>query len=196
MKAGPAFKSGPDAVFPDAAKAAGAHGKVIVRGIIGADGRFGELQVAVSSKSDLLGASAIAAASASVFEPAKDAAGAPIGVPATMPFEFENAKTPGKGGGVLRYRCGQFARDEDWWKANWPAEKYSEFYYLTLGLSSIAKSRGTNGAMDIKKFVEANKDFGVRWQAVVEACRATPDKLFIDVFKPEGDWMRRLAERS
>lgn len=193
LKTTAVFKSGPRAEIPEAALAAGEFGKVTVSGIIGADGRFSELKVVDSSRSERLDAAALAAAAASVFEPARDAAGEPIAILARMPFEFTNAKSAGKGGGVLRYRCDQFARDYDWWYRTWPADKHDDFYFLVLGFSTIAKSQGANGRLDYEKFGSVNKDFDARWRAAVEACRAKPDRLFIDVFKPEGDMLKRMA---
>lgn len=193
IKVSPEFKSGPDPDVPEAARAAGEFGKVTVSGIIGTDGRFSETKVVVSSRSSLLDAAALAIANATVFEPAKDAAGVALTVPAQMPVEFSNAKTLGEGGGVLRYRCGQFARDYDWWFKTWPANKHDDFYFLVLGFSTLAKARAPNGSIDLKKFGAVNNDFDSRWKAAVEACRAAPDRLFIDVFKPEGDLLKGMA---
>jgi len=195
MKVAPSFRSGPDPDVPAAAQAAGEFGKVTISGIIGVDGHFSEAKVAVSSRSTLLDTTALAIANSTVFDPAKDENGAPLAISAQMPVEFSNAKTPGKGGGVLRYRCDQFARDYDWWFRTWPTGNHDDFYLLVLGFSTIAKARDRNGALDINKFASVNRDFESRWKSAVEACRAAPDRLFIDVFQPEGKLMRGMADK-
>jgi TonB family protein len=189
----PKFLSGPEADFPDAAKAAGEFGKVAVTGTIGTDGKMHDAKIAVSSKSPLLDASALTAANAAVFDPAHDAQGAAIAVPAKIPYEFSNAKSPGKGGGALRYKCDQFARDYDWWFKTWPAGAHDDFYLLVLGYSTLAQSRKADGSTDLSKFGSSNKDFEDRWKAAIEDCRKKPDSLFIDIFQPEGPFLRRLA---
>jgi TonB family protein len=197
VKVNPEFKSGPDSTIPEGARAAGEFGKVVISGIIGTDGRFSETRVVASSRSPLLDSTALGIANATLFEPAKDANGAPLAVPAQMPIDFSNAHTPGKGGGVLRYGCTQFARDYDWWFKTWPAgSRHDDFYLLVLGLSTIVRSRSPNGSIDMQRFGSVNRDFEVRWKAAVEACRASPDRLFIDVFKPEGDFMRGMARKG
>ena len=193
VKTPAAFKAGPKAEFPETARAAGEFGKVTVVGIIGADGRFRDLSVAESSRSPELDASALAAAAETIFEPARDERGEPLAVRAAMPFEFTNAKSPGKGGGALRYKCDQFARDYDWWFRMWPSDKHDDFYLLVLGITTIARSRSNDGSFDFSKFGSTNKDFDARWKAAVEACRSKPNRLFIDVFKPEGELLRRMA---
>jgi TonB family protein len=189
----PKFLSGPEAEFPDAAKAAGEFGKVAVSGTIGVDGKLHDAKVTLSSNSALLDASALTAANAAVFEPAHDAQGAAIAVPANIPYDFSNAKSPGKGGGALRYKCDQFVRDYDWWYKTWPADKHDDFYLMVLGYSSLAQSQHAGGGVDLSKFADSNEDFNSRWHKTVEECRKTPDKLFIDVIEPEGPFLRRLA---
>ncbi|WP_157216632.1 TonB family protein [Flavisphingomonas formosensis] len=193
MKAPPVFKSGPEAEFPEGAREAGEFGKAIVSGIVGADGRMTEASIALSTRSARLDAAALAAAQASLFDPARDAAGTAIAVPVRMPFEFSNAKGPGKGGGVLRYRCDQVVRDYDWWYATWPADAHDDFYLMTLGFSMIAKSRTAKGELDPSAMGKVNRDFDERWRAAVETCRKTPERLFIDVLKPEGELLRHLG---
>jgi TonB family protein len=183
----PKFLSGPEAEFPDAAKAAGEFGKVAITGTIDVDGRLHDPKVEVSSKSDLLDASALAAASAAVFEPAHDEQGAAVAKHARIPYDFSNAKTPGKGGGALRYRCDQFVRDYDWWFKTWPADKRDDFYLVVLGYNTIAAMRGNQFPAD------AAKNFESHWRATVEDCRKKPEKLFIDVIDPEGPLLRKLA---
>jgi len=63
---------------------------------------------------------------------------------------------------------------------------------MTVGLSVVMRIRGNNGSLD-PSALPKNDDFEARWNAAIEACRKTPGLLFVDVFKPEGDGLRRLA---
>lgn len=191
VKTRAAFKSGSIPEIPEAARAAGHFGKVRIVGIIGIDGRFSETTIATSSRSDILDTAALAAAQAAVFEPARDANGEPLAIRVVMPFEFSNAKSAGKGGGALRYKCDQFARDYDWWFKTWPADEKDDFYYLVLGLTTTAQLHA--GKLDASNVRATTEGFEARWKKAVKTCQAKPDKLFLDVFKPEGDMLRRLA---
>lgn len=185
----PKFVSGPEAEFPDAARAAGEFGKVVISGIIGVDGKLHDATVAVSSRSALLDAAALTAANAAVFEPAHDAQGAAIALPVQVPYDFSNAKSPGKGGGALRYKCDQFVRDYDWWYKTWPADKHDDFYSMVLGYDLAVSALRINS----DALAETAKSFDRHWRATVEACRKNQDKLFLDVIAPEGPLLRRLA---
>lgn len=187
VKISPEFRSGPEAIIPEAAKATGEHGKVIVAGIIGVDGHFSEVTVAVSSHSAVLDKVAVEIAGATVFDPAKDANHLPIAIFARMPVEFDNARSSEPPSGVQRYKCGQFAKDYRWWTSVWPQDKKDDFYLLVLGLSTMAKSRRPDGKIDMAAFASVNRDFDARWKAAVEECEKAPELLFVDVFKPEGD---------
>ncbi len=124
MKTPPRLTSGQaDDLFPDAARAQGVHGTVTVSGIVGRDGRVTQTVVTGSSRSDLLDATALSAASAARFEPARDAAGNPVAVRLSMDLEFNNG-LDGKRGGIGRYACGQFVRDQDWLHAHWPVGQH------------------------------------------------------------------------
>jgi len=182
----PKFLSGPEPIFPDAAKANGEFGKVVISGTIDVDGRVHDPKVEVSSKSDLLDASALTAATAAVFEPARDEHGAPIAKHVEIPYNFSNARGPGD---VLHYRCDQFVRDYDWWFKTWPLDKRDDFYSWVLGYDAIGYlARGdSDGA------INAAKNFDAHWRETMEACRKHPDKLFVDVIEPEGPILRRLA---
>lgn len=174
----------PDA--PAAARAAGAHGKVVVTGIIGSDGSVTQARIVTSSRSDLLDAAALDRVRAGRFAPARDADGNAIAVVGSFPFQFSNTDLPGRNFDVLlRYRCDQFVRDQDWWGATWPATARDELYTMTLGLKTIAGG-----------FKADSGDFSKHWADAVEACRKQPDAIFIDVLQPEGKAWRALAERS
>ncbi len=175
--------------YDDAARAAGAHGKVVVLGSIGADGRLQDAKVLKSSHSQVLDDAALTAANAQLYRPFTDDAGKPVTVPLQVPFEFVNYRSPGKGGGILRYGCKQFAADETWWRANWAASEKDDFYNSMVGVGVLAGMR--HGNFDVAAYT---KDFDRRWTAAIDACAADPNALFIDKFKPEGDYARKLAQ--
>lgn len=177
--------------YPEEERLAGHFGKVVIGGKIGPDGRLVDPVVKVSSRAPGLDAAAMAAAAASEFRPFRDGGGAPISVPVEIPFSFDSYHSPGQGGGILRYRCDQFARDETWWRSVWPAETNSELYTMFVGIKWLAMSQLKQA--DPKLLKPTLDDLKVRWAVAVEACRAKPDALLIDVLKPEGDWARRLA---
>ena len=180
--------------YPDAERAAGRHGSVKVSGTIGPDGRLVDAKVTASSRAPGLDAAALAAAQGTVFRVRRDAAGQPIPQEATLPFSFDSYHSPGKGGGILRYRCDQFVKDQDWWRATWPEKEYDEFFSMILGLKTIVEMG--QGRMDVATIKASVSDLKLRWTKGIETCRAKPDAMFIDVFKPEGDWARRLAEKG
>ena len=180
--------------YPDAERAAGHHGSVKISGTIGPDGRLADPKVATSSRAAVIDAAALAAARATVFRVRLDAAGQPIPQEATLPFTFDSYHSQGKGGGILRYRCDQFVKDQDWWRATWPAKEYDEFFNMILGLKAIIALG--QGRMDAAMIKGAVSDLQQRWTKSIEACRAKPEAMVIDVLKPEGDWARRLAEKG
>lgn len=189
----PAVVTAVPAEYPDAERAAGHHGKVVVSGMLGSDGRLVDPRVTVSSKADGLDAAALAAARATVFRVRTDTAGKPIPKAVTVPFAFDSYRSAGRGGGVLRYGCGQFARDQLWWRSVWPETQRGEFYHMMLGLRTIMEMQSGSLAAN---FTKDMADFKKRWDAAIETCGKRPEALFIDVFKPEGDWARRLAEKG
>jgi TonB family protein len=180
----PRFISGPQAEYSDAERNAGHHGNVVIRGIIGLDGRFRDPVVAVSSGAPGLDAAALAAARATLFTPAKDEAGTPMETPARMPFRFSRAAAPG--GGLVHYLCGAFAQDMTWWRATFPDRPWDdlEFYQFYTGLR-IAGSRvlQPGGQARVR---QALADFERQWERAIETCRARPDALLVDVLPPGG----------
>jgi TonB family protein len=189
----PTYVKRVDAAYPDAERLAGHFGKVIVAGKIGPDGRLTEPVVKQSSRAPGLDAAALEAAKASEFRPYKDEAGNFIAAPVEAPFNFDSIHSPGKGGGILRYHCQQFALDETWWSSVWPADAHSELYTMFLGIRAMAMLR-TPSAPDAKTLKSTISDFNARWASAVETCRSRPDALMVDVLKPEGDWAKRMAQ--
>jgi TonB family protein len=178
--------------FGDAERALGVHGRVIIGGTVRQDGRLADAKVLVSSKSDLLDQNALQAALASTYRPFKDGSGQAVDEPVRFPYEFDNYRTPGKGGGVLRYYCGQFAKDQLWWRSTWPEKERGQFYAMMLGVGVLPII--TQLALQPERAVAHNKDFEKRWVAAIEKCQTRPEALFVDVFKPEGQIAKRLAE--
>lgn len=188
----PMYVARVEPVFGDAARAAGEHGKVVIDGKIGSDGRLVDAVVSQSSRSATLDAVALDAATASRYRPYRDGTGRPIALPVRIPIGFDNYRTPGPGGGILRYRCDQFARDESWWAATWPASEKREFYSMMLGLSALSQDMLAQPS----RFLEKKAAFDMRYAAAGLECAARPEKLFVDVMKVEGPIARRMAEQA
>jgi TonB family protein len=188
----PTYVKRTEAPYPDAERSAGHFGKVTIAGKIGPDGRLVEPVVKLSSRAPGLDAAALEAAKASEFRPYKDGAGTFIAALVEVPFNFDSIHTPGKGGGILRYHCAQFALDETWWRGVWPAGTDSELHTMFLGIRTMAMLHGPSP--DMKNLKAVISDFNARWAAAVDACRTQPDALMIDELKPEGDWARRMAQ--
>ncbi|WP_426020778.1 energy transducer TonB [Brevundimonas sp. DWR2-3-1b1] len=103
----PSFIKQPDYIRPEAAKSAGEFGEVVLSGIIGEDGKFTEPKVKISSRSALIDAAALASVGAMLFEPAHDANGKALSIPANLPLEYSQVAFHGPGG-LAQYRCDQF----------------------------------------------------------------------------------------
>lgn len=84
----PRFKSRPDPVYPERARRAGTEGRVTVRLRISAAGEVVSAEVAESSGSASLDASALAAARASTFDPASTG-DRPVPAEASATYRFE-----------------------------------------------------------------------------------------------------------
>lgn len=186
MKVKPAAISRADAGFPEAARAAGEHGEVLVSGIVARDGSFIQTAVTASSRSKLLDEAALAAARAARFSPAKDAAGNPIAVPMTLQFQFDNAISAH----IVGYKCDQFVRDQDWWSAHWPTAEHDRMYNATRGLVLL------QGPINADTIRSSGRDLDQHWVQAIAACRKQPGALFVDMLKPEGKALRAMAERT
>ena len=186
-----AWISGPEAIYPDAERALGHHGRAEVRGLLGLDGRLRYAAISRSSRSPGLDASALAAATAGQYRPATDASGAPIATMITVPWTFYSF-TSSEGVGAAMYTCRQFVLDMDWWKSAWPDEglRNHTFYLMIRGLGALASMRGgsiTN--------VESNESYAARWDRAIETCREHPDRRFAQAIRPEGEMIDRMAQQ-
>ena len=175
VKTAPAFVDGPKAVLPESEKALGRHGTVLVEGVIGADGRMRQARVKSSSGAPTLDAIALAAAQATRFTPAQDAQGAALPVLASMPFELVAYKSAT--GGMFDYRCEQFVRDMDWWRATFPEKpwKEHELYRLEAGLALVSVLDAA--LRDQAKLKKAVDGFDSKWAAAIDKCRRKPAML-------------------
>lgn len=175
----PDFIDGPRAELSEAEKALGHHGAVIIEGVIGTDGTMRAARVKASSGVPALDGIALAAATASRFTPAKDAAGVALPVLTSMPFELVAYKTPK--GGLFEYRCAQWVRDMDWWRSVAPQRpwKEHELYKMQLGMMMLGMIQTARG--DHAKMQTEIAGFETRWNAALDRCRAEPRKLQKDV---------------
>ena len=188
--------SGGEVALPEAERLAGHHGKVVVTGVLGVDGKLRYAMLKTSSGSPSLDRIAVAAALSAVFEPAKDAEGNALAVPIIVPQEFYAYKSAEPGGGLVRYSCRQFATDMDWWRATFPDRKWGdhELYTMMVGIAVLAKGNlAAGGAAGLKATLA---DVESRWVKSIETCRAKPEKRFADVMQPEGRAIDALSKAS
>jgi TonB family protein len=179
--------------YPETERAAGRHGRVTIEGIIGSDGRMSDPKVTVSSRAPALDAAALAGARATLFRAEPPEPGvAPR--PTQIRYNFDSLHSPGQGGGVLRYTCAQLVLDEDWWRTTWEPKKRTSFYYMMSGLSFIIRMQ--SAPMSAPGLSASIREFEGRYDKMIEKCRSKPEALVVDTFKPDGVYMRRLAERS
>ena len=190
MKTPPRFVSSDIAdAYPEAARAQGAHGEVSVSVIVTRDGKIIQATIETSSRSKILDDFALARASAGRFEPAKDDAGNAIAVPITLITKF-NTGLDGRDGGIAHYRCDQFVRDQDWWRAQWPAGQDDTVYTVVRGVTVVL------GTSAVSRSIPSKADFKRHWDETIEACRKQPESMLIDVLKPEGEYLRSLAAQG
>lgn len=174
MKTAPTLVDGPQAELPEAEKALGHHGPVIIQGVIGIDGRMHEARVKRASGAPTLDQLALAAANASTFTPAKDADGVSLPVVNSMRYELAAYEFTGERL-ILHYKCDQFVRDMDWWKSVHPdtSVKEHELYQAELGLEVLTSIRGARANHDaLRQRIAA---FEARWNAAIAFCRRNPN---------------------
>lgn len=116
-----------------------------------------------------------------MFEPARDAEGKALSVPANLPLEYGNVEFHGPGG-LGQYRCDQFVRDYDWWYRTWPADKQDRLFKTLRGYAAIADMRSGK-----------RTSFDAEWKAAFETCRTSPGALMLDQLKPHGALFRGMV---
>lgn len=183
-KTRPSFTRQPDYRRPEAARDRGEFGEVVLSGIIGADGRFTEAQIKVSSRSSIIDDTALAAVPTFLFQPARDADGKAISVSANLPLEYPHVEFRGKDG-LAEYRCAQAVRDYDWWNRTWPADKKDRVFATLRGM--VVMSDLGAGRKPV--------DFDAEWGAAIESCRTTPDRKMLDLLHPHGSFIRDLLRK-
>lgn len=179
----PSFIKQPDYIRPEAAKSAGEFGEVVLSGIIGEDGKFAEPKIRTSSRSALIDAAALASVDAMLFEPARDAAGKALSIPANLPREYSQVAFHGPAG-LAQYRCDQFVRDYDWWYRTWPVDQQDRVFKTLRGFAVVADMRTGKTA-----------DFDTEWKSAIESCRKSPSKMMLDQLKPHGALFRGMVRK-
>jgi TonB family protein len=170
----------------DEERNAGLQGTVIVTGKIATDGRLAGPNVSISSRSEALDSAALRAAKASQYRVYKDGAGKAFEQPISLTYTFSNHGLSDSPSKISDYRCGQFVKDERWWRATWPDGPGSELFRAALGL------RFGISIYDSKAIETYRDDFIERWEKAIEACDADPDARFVDTLQPEGGALARL----
>jgi len=181
-KTAPSFTKEPDYERPETAKLAGEFGEVILSGIIGADGKFIEPRIAVSSRSASIDAAALASVPSMTFEPARDADGAPLSTPAHLPLEYSQVNFHGPEG-LAHYRCDQFVRDYDWWYRTWPAEHQDRVFKTLRGFAAVADMRSG----------KSPTNFVAEWKSAIDACRKSPNRMMLEMLNPHGALFRGMV---
>ncbi|MFT3726212.1 MAG: TonB family protein [Terricaulis sp.] len=174
--------------YPDTERALGHHGAVVIRGLVGVDGKMHYATVQTSSRAPALDDNALAFANASVFEPAEDASGAAIAAIASLPVEYYSY-TSNEGVGAAMYTCRQFVLDMDWWRSAFSDKTLADnrFFLMIRGLGTLARM-GQGGALS----VESNESFAHRWDQAIANCRAHPERRFAQAIQPEGAMIDRM----
>lgn len=188
----PRFLSGPQSAYPEAEQNAGHHGKVMVSGLVGLDGRFRDLTVVESSGVPALDQSALDAARATLFTPGRDAQDNPVEMRARMPFYFARYRST-EPGAALRYTCAQWVQDMDWWRSVHPNAPWGdhELYQLTRGAGLLGRIDAIQDPASAQAHI---RDFERRWERGLEACRRRPQARMLDQFDPERATIERLVE--
>lgn len=196
-KTNPTWQSGPTPEFPESEKALGHHGKVMVEGVLGVDGKMRHLTIATSSRAPVLDGSALAAAAGTVFSPAKDANDKAIPVVIRFPINFYSYGSD-DGYGAAIYSCKQFVADQDWVKAAFPERSIrdQEFYAMIVGLGVMANYGSTGSMQAAFAKSESNESFEARWRAAIETCRSGKVARFADAMQPEGAIIDRMAAQG
>jgi TonB family protein len=182
-KTAPSFIRQPDYIRPETAKSSGEFGEVVLSGIIQKDGKFAEPRVKVSSRSPLIDAAALASVDAMLFEPARDADGNALSIPANLPLEYSQVAFHGPAG-LTQYRCDQFVRDYDWWYRTWPANQHDRVFKTLRGFAVIADMRTGKSA-----------DFDAEWKSAIASCRTSPSKMMLDQLKLHGALFRGMVRK-
>ncbi|WP_404339528.1 energy transducer TonB [Sphingomonas sp. MMS12-HWE2-04] len=184
MAVRPVLKIEPDYIRPTTAIESGEYGEVFISGIIGEDGKIYEPAIKVSSRSDIIDRQALTDVRSFLFSPARDVEGHAVTIPINLSLEYGHVNFRGSNG-LAQYRCNQAVKDSDWWSRTWPSDKKDRIYGTVKGMVAMQALRsGDRGATN----------FDGEWKAAIEACRKQPDKRFLDMLKPDGDFVRSMTK--
>jgi TonB family protein len=181
VKKAPRFVTQPEYIRPEAARSAGEFGEVVLSARIDEDGKVREPAVSVSSRSAAIDAAALASVASMLFEPARDVDGKPLSLWVDLALEFAHVNFRGEAS-LATYRCDQFVRDYDWWYRTWPTGVNDRIFKTVRGYVYVAHTDLKAGAFDAE------------WKAAIESCRASPNKLMLDMLKPHGSFVRQMLK--
>ncbi len=175
----------------------GHHGKAVVRISIDTAGAVTLAEIADSSRSDLLDASALATARTARFTPALDGNGNPLPLTFLAPYEFYKSQSSEPGGGLVHYNCADFTLDTDWWESINPVvdgkREKTRLEIMLLGLRVIAASNDSLFPGDAESFRNVMDAHRRNWAKAREKCRANPDRLLVDYLN-QRKAIERLSE--
>lgn len=184
IKTRPVLKQEPDYVRPESAIEGGEYGDVFISGILGEDGKVYEPAIKVSSRSQIIDNQALSDVPSFLFAPARDADGRALEIPINISLEYGHVDFLGPNS-LAQYRCGQAVKDADWWARTWPADKRDRIYGTIKGMVTMKALRSGN---------PESVDFDEEWKAAIDSCRTHPDKRFLELLKPDGDFVRSMTK--
>jgi TonB family protein len=157
--------------IPPAALASGARGEVLVRGVIGVDGRMSGLTVVESSRSPDLDQAAVAAFGRWTFSPGLDANGQPTTVSVTEHFVFDYD--------LAKMTCAEATLELGWYAKAFPEKtrESSRLYLFSHFLLSLKV--GGQGPDALRRF----RDYPAIFEQATNACASQPQALFLDTLR-------------
>jgi len=184
IKIRPILKKEPEYVRSASAIESGEFGEVLISGILGEDGKVYQPIVKVSSRSQIIDEQALSDVPSFLFSPARDADGKALRIPINISLEYGHVDFRGSNG-LAQYRCNQAVKDYDWWWRTWPTGKKDRIYGTIKGVVTMRALRAGN---------RESVNFDDEWKAAIEACRKEPDRRFLDLLKPDGDFVRSMTK--
>jgi TonB family protein len=161
----------------EAQRKLGHHGRVVVEGIIGLEGRYSRLRVRTSSRAPGFDALALRVAAEAQFSPARDATGSPVAIWAAFPLE--KLPTSFADRSLFGYRCDEAVRDFDWWRGAWPEAKVNQYAtFLMIAGFEFVQLRNAPAQVRAKL-----ADLAIRWNDGLTTCRTSPTKKLLDALQ-------------
>lgn len=184
VKTQPTLQREPRFIRPASAIEGGEYGEVFISGILGEDGKLHEPQISISSRSQLIDEQALSDVHSFLFTPARDADGVALKIPINISLEYGHVNFRGENG-LAQYRRDQAVKDADWWARTWPADKKDRIYRTIKGAITMKALRSGN--------VQGAR-FDEEWGAAIDACRKQPEMRFLELLKPDGDFVRSMTK--